>query len=134
MAKKDSFNAASKYVITYGDVMRDLNYISQTSGDDAAHFATDLTNIYGKRTSGFVFNGIATRLKLSQLLDKLGILYVSHFPTPDPTRGEIHIDIEFAQMASNLFANWQSCVIIEQHITGNKKTDDKWHQIVAHIR
>lgn len=129
--KAQEFNKAEHQLITYGQVMEDLNYIAKTAGDDTAHFDIKLKDVNGKSVCGFVFNGIATGLKLSQLLGKLGIRCTHHYPEQTPYKGEIHIHPEYASMAKELFANWTSWVVVEKRITGNMEIDAKWSRVVA---
>ncbi|MBE6461889.1 MAG: hypothetical protein E7006_03555 [Alphaproteobacteria bacterium] len=130
----DSFSAAERKVVTYGAVMADLNYIAKTSGDDTAYFDNKLKGLDGKTVCGFVVNGIATKLKLSQLLSKLGFRFTSVHTEPSPNKAELQIHPEYAERARDLFSNWSSWIIIEQRLTGNKELDAKWSQVVAKSR
>ncbi len=127
----ESLNKGIQKVITYGQVMNDLNYIAKTSGDDVAYFDIKLKDVNNKTVCGFVFKGLVTGLKLSQLMDKLNIKYSHYYPVPTPTQGELHIDPQDAQRAKDLFANWTSWITIERRLTGNKEIDSKWAQIVS---
>ena len=133
-SKTDTLNRGRQKVITYGQVMEDLNYIAKTSGEDTAYFDVKLKDPSGKKVCGFVFNGIATGLKLSQLLSKLHIKYSHYYPEPTPLKGELYIDSEYSQMAKNLFSAWSSWIIVEKRITGNKEIDAKWMCDITKMR
>lgn len=132
-SKTDTLNRGRQKVITYGQVMEDLNYISKTSYDDTAHFDPKLKDTNNKTVGGFVFNGIATGMKLSQLLGKLGIRFIHYYPDPTPNHGELHIHPEYSQMARDLFSGWTSNMVIKRQMTGNKNLDDQWIRVVATV-
>ena len=129
--KVQEFNKGERQVITYAQVIEELNYIAQKSGDDTAQFDTKLKDINGKTVCGFIFNGVATRMLLGHLLSKLGIVYTQHYPEPTPYKGEIHIHPEYTMLAKDLFTGWATWIMIEKRITGNRELDAKWSRVVA---
>lgn len=133
-SKAEALNRGTQQVITYGQVMEDLNYISKTSYDDRAHFDPKLKDSNNQTVGGFVFDGVSTGMKLSQLLSKLGIRFTHYYPDATPNHGELHIHPEYSKMARDLFSGWQSNMVTERQLTGNKNLDDQWLRVVATVR
>ncbi|MBQ7056119.1 MAG: hypothetical protein IJN91_04280 [Alphaproteobacteria bacterium] len=134
MNKKETFNRGTKQVITYGQVISQLNNIAKQSGNDDAYFSSNLISPENKKVAGFKFSSIQQRASLCELLELLGMRFYTHYKNLDPHVGELHIAPEHTEMAKKLFDNWCSWVIIEPKITGNKELDSQWFEIVGHSR
>lgn len=133
MNKKETFNRATKQVMTYGQVISRLNNIAKRSGDAEAYFSSNLIGTEKEKVAGFKYSSVQQWNDLSALMESLGIRFYTLF-TLDPQVGELHIAPEHTEMAKKLFDNWCSWVIIEPTITGNKELDSQWSEIVGHSR
>ena len=134
MEKKAEFSKAAAKVMTYGNVMQELNKISQMSGVDYAGFSKNLKDVQGNTTLGFEFDTAQQEMQLSELLDSLGIKFVHYKADIKSQKGQLHIAPEFHKLAGELFETWNSFVIIEPRITGNAEIDAKWARVVSHTR
>lgn len=134
MNKKETFNRATKQVITYGQVMSHLNNIAKQSGGDEAYFSSDLISPENKKVAGFKFSSVQQRASLCELLELLGMRFYTHYKNLNSEVGELHIAPEHTATAKKLFDNWCSWVIIEPKITGNNELDSQWSEIVGHSR
>ncbi|MBR2482397.1 MAG: hypothetical protein IKB49_00720 [Alphaproteobacteria bacterium] len=132
--KKAAFTKATSKVVTYGELMREMNKIAQASGTDYAGFAIDLKSVDGKKVCGFEFATAQQEMALSAILDKLGIEHSHVHKDIKSQKGELHIAARHAKHATDLFYAWSSLITIEQRITGNAELDAQWQRIVSKAR
>ncbi|MBR2342133.1 MAG: hypothetical protein IKA73_01570 [Alphaproteobacteria bacterium] len=132
--KKAAFTKATAKVMTYGQMIKELNNIAQISGADYAGFAIDLKGADGEKVAGFIFTTTQQEIMLSRLLDVLGIEHVHVRNDINSQKGELQIRPAFTKHATDLFYAWSSLITIEQRITGNAELDAQWQRIVSKAR
>lgn len=132
--KKSAFAKAAAKVVTYGELVREMNKIAQLSGANYAGFAVDLKSVDGRKVCGFEFETAQQEMALSAILDKLGIEHTHAHKDIKSQKGELHIATKHEKHAKDLFYAWSSLITIEQRITGNAELDAQWQHIVSKTR
>ncbi|HBP26699.1 MAG TPA: hypothetical protein DD611_01800 [Alphaproteobacteria bacterium] len=77
MNKQEQFQRANKK-ITYGDFIRAFNRLNEKLDGEYYCSATDLITPKGKKVPGFVYTGYAAGAGIRNILDAVGIKYITH--------------------------------------------------------
>ncbi len=103
--KKETFKSATNILNDRQHIQNTLNQIAKSSGKDFAFF--------DKNGAKFTSDSMDIMLKISNLLDNLGIKY-NHHSKDLHSVPELIIAQEYVDVAHKLFDGWQSNTMIEK--------------------
>lgn len=133
MNKQEQFQKANKK-ITYGDFINAFNRLNERLGGEYYYSTTNLITPEGKKVPGFVYTGYAAGVGIRNILDVVGIKYITHMKggTGVAEQSEIHIEDPVSQkrflgileVCHEFSANQR----VELNTRATNRFDNQWFQ------
>ena len=125
-----SFKKAEKKLLTYSEVMHNLNSLGKRLPGSFAGFSKNLVTSEGEARVGFVCSDHSIEIQLASLLETLGFKFEHYYADINNGKAELHIAPEDAKHAIDIFDGWQSNVTVEPIYTENHALIAQWSRIV----